>query len=275
MISAFQDKESGRCSPDGTWSPEGIQSPNSTLDSNVTAGGAHSSVNGLPRIAVFVSGGGTNLQALIDAAEAAKSKEPAGEVGSGDSVTEGKRVIEGNRVTERNHRLNALIVLVMADRPGCYALDRAANHGIRGEMIDRKAGSPEEREQKILALLEEVEADVIVLAGFLGILGAGVIEKYRDRIVNVHPSLIPKYCGKGFYGHHVHEAVLAAGDTETGVTVHLVDEGVDTGRILMQRKVPVMPGDTPESLYARLQPVEHQTLVEAVGVLIAEKFGRS
>lgn len=265
MISAFQDKEVGRWLPDGTWSPEGIQSPNSTLDSNVTAGGAHSSVNELPRIAVFVSGGGTNLQALIDAAEA----------GSGDSVTEGKRVIERNRVTERNHRLNALIVLVMADRPGCYALDRAANHGIRGEMIDRKAGSPEEREQKILALLEEVEADVIVLAGFLGILGAGIIEKYRDRIVNVHPSLIPKYCGKGFYGHHVHEAVLAACDTETGVTVHLVDEGVDTGRILMQRKVPVLPGDTPESLYARLQPVEHQTLVEAVAALIAEKFGRS
>jgi len=256
MISAFQDKEGGRWlpdgtwSPDGNWSPDGAQSPNSTLDSNITAGGAHSFVNGLPRIAVFVSGGGTNLQALIDAAE-------------------------GNRVTEGNHRLNALIVLVMADRPGCYALDRAANHGIRGEMIDRKAGSPEEREQRILALLEEVEADVIVLAGFLGILGAGVIEKYRDRIVNIHPSLIPKYCGKGFYGHHVHEAVLAAGDTETGVTVHLVDEGVDTGRILMQRKVPVMPGDTPESLYARLQPVEHQTLVEAVAVLIAEKFGRA
>lgn len=178
-------------------------------------------------------------------------------------------------MTERNHRLNALIVLVMADRPGCYALERADKHGIRGEMIDRKVGSPQEREQKILALLEEVEADYIVLAGFLGILGAGIIEKYRDRIVNVHPSLIPKYCGKGFYGHHVHEAVLAAGDTETGVTVHLVDEGVDTGRILMQSKVPVMPGDTPESLYARLQPVEHQTLVEAVAVLIAEKFGRS
>jgi len=136
-------------------------------------------------------------------------------------------------------------------------------------------GSPEERERKILALLAEVEADVIVLAGFLGILGAGIIEKYRDRIVNVHPSLIPKYCGKGFYGHHVHEAVLAAGDSETGVTVHLVDEGVDTGRILLQRTVPVMPGDTPETLYARLQPVEHQTLVEAVGKLIAENFGRS
>lgn len=256
MISASQDKEGGTRSPNGAWSPGSTHSPNYTLDYNVTAGGAHSSVNGRPRIAVFVSGGGTNLQALIDA-------------------TEGNRVTERNRVTEGNHRLNALIVLVMADRPGCYALERAEKHGIRGEMIDRKAGSPEERERKILALLEEVEADVIVLAGFLGILGAGIIEKYRDRIVNVHPSLIPKYCGKGFYGHHVHEAVLAAGDTETGVTVHLVDEGVDTGRILMQRKVPVLPGDTPESLYARLQPVEHQTLVEAVAALIAEKFGRS
>lgn len=208
--------------------------------------GAHSSVNGAPRIAVFVSGGGTNLQALIDAVG-----------GEGD------------------HRLNAVIVLVMADRPGCFALERASKHGIQAALVDRKTGTAEERERQILALLEEVRADFIVLAGFLGILGAGIIEKFRDRIMNVHPSLIPKYCGKGFYGHHVHEAVLAAGDTETGVTVHLVDEGVDTGRILMQRRVPVLPGDTPETLYARLQPVEHQTLVEAVGQLIAENFGRS
>ncbi|SCZ78699.1 phosphoribosylglycinamide formyltransferase [Acidaminobacter hydrogenoformans] len=237
MIKSTQEKESG------PWSSDLSHTSNA---SDVTASGAHSSVNGAPRIAVFVSGGGTNLQALIDAVG-----------GYGD------------------HRLNAVIALVMADRPGCYALERAAKHGIQAALIDRKAGTAEAREQQILALLEEVRADYIVLAGFLGILGAGIIEKYRDRIVNVHPSLIPKYCGKGFYGHHVHEAVLAAGDTETGVTVHLVDEGVDTGRILMQRKVPVLPGDTPETLYARLQPVEHKTLVEAVGQLIAENFGRS
>lgn len=237
MIKSTQEKDSG------PWSSD--PSPTSNA-SDATASGAHSSVNGTPRIAVFVSGGGTNLQALIDAVG-----------GDGD------------------HRLNAVIVLVMADRPGCFALERAAKHGIQGALVDRKEGTAKAREQQILSLLEEARADYIVLAGFLGILGASIIEKYRNRIVNVHPSLIPKYCGKGFYGHHVHEAVLASGDTETGVTVHLVDEGVDTGRILMQRKVPVLPGDTPETLYARLQPVEHQTLVEAVGRLIAENFGRS
>ena len=237
MIKASQKKDISRWSSD----PSPISKASDTAVS-----GAHSSENGTPRIAVFVSGGGTNLQALIDAVG-----------GKGD------------------HGLNAVIVLVMADRPGCFALERAAKHGIQAALVDRKAGTAEAREQQILKLLEEVRADFIVLAGFLGILGAGIIEKYQNRIVNVHPSLIPKYCGKGFYGHHVHEAVLAAGDTETGVTVHLVDEGVDTGRILMQRRVPVLPGDTPETLYARLQPVEHQTLVEAVGQLIAENFGRS
>ena len=203
-----------------------------------TAGGAHSEVNGLPRIAVFVSGGGTNLQALMDA------------------------ILE--------QRLEARIVLVLSDRPQVYALERARKHGIPAVVVDRKVGTKDHRQQQILEALAEAQAEWIVLAGFLGILGAELIEAYRDRIVNVHPSLIPKYCGKGFYGHHVHEAVLAAGDSETGVTVHLVDEGVDTGRVLMQRRIPVLPGDTPETLYARLQPVEHQTLVEAVSGLIAE-----
>jgi phosphoribosylglycinamide formyltransferase-1 len=210
---------------------------------NLTAGGAHSEMDGLPRIAVFVSGGGTNLQALIDA------------------VNDG--------------RLEARIVLVMADRPGCYALERAVKHGIAAVMVDRKVGTKDHRQQQILEALESAGAEFIVLAGFLGILAPAIIERFRDRILNVHPSLIPKYCGKGFYGHHVHEAVLAAGDAETGVTVHLVDEGVDTGRILLQNKVPVLPGDTVETLYARLQPVEHQTLVEAVGRWISQNSRRS
>jgi phosphoribosylglycinamide formyltransferase-1 len=196
-----------------------------------------------PRIAVFVSGGGTNLQALIDA------------VSSGE--------------------IEARIVLVLADRPGCFAMERAANHGIHTVLVDRKTGTSETRESIILEALDSAHVDWVVLAGFLGILSEGLVRRYQNRIINIHPALIPKYCGKGYYGEHVHEAVLASGDTITGVTVHLVDEGVDTGKILLQRTVSVLPGDTVETLYDRLRPVEHRALVDAVKALVSEDYGRN
>lgn len=197
----------------------------------------------VPRIAVFVSGGGTNLQALIDAVS--------------------------------SEMLRARIVMVLADRPGCYAFKRAAEHGIETVLIDRKIGTPESREMQMIEVLENFRVEWIVLAGFLGILPRAIVRRYRNHILNIHPSLIPKYAGKGFYGVRVHQAVLASADTITGVTAHLVDEGIDTGKILLQRTVPVLPGDTAETLYDRLRPVEHQTLVDAVKILISEEFGRT
>ena len=115
---------------------------------------------------------------------------------------------------------------------------------------------------------------MIVLAGYMSVLDARLIDAYRDRIINIHPSLIPKYCGKGFYGHHVHEAILAGGETESGATVHFVDEGVDTGKIILQRTVPVEPGDTPDTLAARVLKVEHTILPLAVKQLTEELLGK-
>ena len=173
------------------------------------------------KVAVLVSGGGTNLQALID-------KIAAGELPEAE------------------------IVKVISSKDGAFALERAVRAGIPAAVAKSQAD--------VLAELQSSGADMVVLAGYMKVLSPEIIENYRNRIINIHPSLIPKYCGKGFYGIRVHRAVIAGGEKESGATVHYVDEGVDTGRIILQEKVPVLPGDTPEELAARVLVTEHRLL---------------
>ena len=192
------------------------------------------------KIAVLVSGGGTNLQALIDAQESGR-------------LSSGK------------------IALVIATRRDAFALLRAKRAEIPAEIVERAAyPSQEAFEARLLEMLAVNGIDLVVLAGFLQILSADFVSYYPDRIVNVHPSLIPAYSGKGYYGIKVHEAVLAAGEAETGATVHLVNEVPDGGRILMQQRVPVFPSDTPKTLQHRvMEQAEWRLLPRAVEELCA------
>ena len=174
------------------------------------------------RIAVFVSGGGTNLQALID-------KQKSGVINSGK------------------------ICLVVSNNPEAYALKRAAKAGIKSEIVSRKeCADQREFEDKLISLIRENEIDLIVLAGFMCILSERFTSKYPKRIINVHPSLIPSFCGKGFYGLNVHRAALDYGVKVTGATVHFVNEIPDGGEIIMQKAVEVKDGDTPEALQKRV-----------------------
>ena len=174
------------------------------------------------RIAVLVSGGGTNLQALIDA-------QKSGVLKSGE------------------------IVLVLSNNSIAYALTRAEEAGIEAVCITKKeCGSQEAFEAAMLAALKERQIDLIVLAGFMSILSEHFVRQYERRIINVHPSLIPSFCGKGFYGLKVHEAALAYGVKVTGATVHFVNEVPDGGRIILQKAVPVLPDDTPATLQKRV-----------------------
>ena len=194
------------------------------------------------RIAVLCSGGGTNLQALIDAVEAGE--------------------IDGQ------------IVLVLANASKAFALERARKHGIPAEFVSKKqAGSDEAFNGIILQKLKDAQVDLVVLAGYLPILGRQVVRAYEHRIINIHPALIPAFCGFGMYGNHVHEAVLAYGAKISGATTHFVDEQVDHGGIIMQRSVPVLEGDTPDTLAARVLTVEHQILPESVKLFCAGKLG--
>ena len=192
------------------------------------------------RIAVLVSGGGTNLQALIDA-------QQRGELQSGE------------------------IVLVISNKPGAYALQRAEKAGIPALTITRKdCGSTEAFEAALLAALEENHIDLIILAGFMSILSADFTRRYPDRILNVHPSLIPSFCGKGMYGLRVHQAALDYGVKVTGATVHLVNEIPDGGRILLQKAVAILPEDTPETLQRRvMEQAEWILLPQAAEMLSA------
>jgi len=174
------------------------------------------------KIAVFVSGGGTNLQALIDA-------QKSGIIESGE------------------------IVLVISNSAGAYALERAANAGIKSEVVLKKElGSQEAFEARLVEVLEENQIDMIVLAGFMSILSGDFTDRYPNRIINVHPSLIPSFCGKGFYGLRVHEEALKYGVKVTGATVHFVNEIPDGGQIIMQKAVEIQEGDTPEVLQKRV-----------------------
>ena len=184
------------------------------------------------KIAVLVSGGGTNLQALIDA-------QQSGKINSG------------------------AIELVISNKEGAYALERAAKANIKTAVV--KKTTQEEFEARIISLLEENGIQLIVLAGFMCILSESFTSRYPKRIINVHPSLIPSFCGAGFYGLHVHEAALSYGVKVTGATVHFVNEIPDGGEIIMQKAVYIEDGDTPEILQKRvMQEAEWKILPEAV-----------
>lgn len=189
-------------------------------------------------VAVLVSGGGTNLQALIDAKTAGNLPK-------------------------------AKLALVIASKPGVYALERAEEAGIPTEVVCRKDFDTSEAfDQTMLETLRRYDIGVVVLAGYLSIVGAPVVAAYPDKIINIHPSLIPSFCGAGYYGLRVHEAALKKGVKVTGATVHLVNEKYDDGRILLQKAVAVEEGDTPETLQKRvMQQAEWEILPKALDML--------
>ena len=193
------------------------------------------------KIVVCVSGGGTNLQAIIDSIENGKLQ-------------------------------NTEIVGVISNNPNAYALERAKNAGIKGICVSPKSfADREEFNKAFLDALNDFNPDLVVLAGFLVVIPKIVIEAYRGRIINIHPSLIPSFCGTGYYGLKVHEAALARGVKITGATVHYVDEGTDTGPIIMQKAVEVLDGDTPEILQRRvMEQAEWIILPESIGLIAKE-----
>ena len=208
------------------------------------------------KTAVLVSGGGTNLQALIDHEIAHKKDCPY------------------------------TISLVVSSSKNAYALERGKNANIKteiaspysvmGKEIAEKATIQEKRlavSNKVLELCKENDIEVIVLAGFLTVLSGDIVNQYSNKIINLHPALLPKFGGVGMWGHNVHEAVLAAKEKESGCTIHLVDAGCDTGKILLQKKVPVLENDTPETLYARIAPEEHKAMVEGL-ILLCDELGK-
>ena len=194
------------------------------------------------RIAVFVSGGGTNLQALLDA-------QAEGKLNDGE------------------------IVLVLSSNPGAYALQRAEKAGVRSVTVSRKdSASQEEFEGAISRELEKAGIEMIVLAGFMSILSASFTAKWERRIINVHPSLIPSFCGKGYYGLRVHEAALNYGVKVTGATVHYVNEVPDGGQIILQKAVDILPGDTPEVLQRRVMEQAEWQLLPQAAQLVAKRI---
>jgi phosphoribosylglycinamide formyltransferase-1 len=180
------------------------------------------------RVAILVSGGGTNMENLIQAAD-------------------------------RGELPRAAITLVLSNRKDAGAIARAQAHGITPKII-QSVGFKQDSECQaaVLKVLEEQHIDLICLAGYLKKVGTSIVQRFKGRILNIHPALLPKYGGAGMYGHYVHEAVLKAGDKESGCSVHLVDEEFDHGRVLGQTRVPVKPGDTPETLAERILVEEHK-----------------
>ena len=190
------------------------------------------------KIAVFVSGGGTNLQAIIDNIESKKIR-------------------------------NSKISLVLSNKKDAYALERAKKHNILGKVLSRKDfDTNDDYCRQLLDVLESMDIDLIVLAGYLAILPKAIIDRYPNRIINVHPSLIPAFSGKGYYGLKVHEGVLERGCKVTGATVHFVDEGTDTGPIILQKAVLVKDDDTPESLQKKvMEEAEWLILPQAIDLI--------
>jgi phosphoribosylglycinamide formyltransferase-1 len=197
------------------------------------------------KILVLVSGGGTNFQALLDA-------EKTGGLGPGK------------------------LSVVISDRPEAYALKRARMWGIPVYIEEPDTGLPKDERRRdlsdrIFRIAREYHIGLIVLAGYLSILEGKILHYYEGRIINLHPSLLPKFGGMGMYGNRVHKAVLDAGEKESGCTIHFVDAGTDTGPILLQRRVPVLRGDTPDALADRIHEEEHIAIVKAT-VLLAKRF---
>ena len=201
----------------------------------------------MKNIVAMVSGGGTNLQAIFDAIDRGE--------------------IDGQ------------VTMVISSARKAYALERARMRGIPTLALPLKAFKPpEECQQARHDALVKANPDLIVLAGYLGILGEKTIRAFKGRILNIHPALIPSFCGKGMYGHHVHEAALKYGVKLSGATVHFVSEDIDAGPIVFQGSVPVMDDDTPDSLAARILPVEHELLPRAVALFCQDRIkidGRS
>lgn len=193
-------------------------------------------------VVVLVSGGGTNLQAIIDA-------------------------VESNAIT------NTKLVGVISNNKGAYALERAAKHNIPGTCISPKDfESRDAFNQAFLDKIDQLNPDLIVLAGFLVVIPPAMIQKYENRIINIHPSLIPSFCGTGYYGLKVHEAALARGVKVVGATVHFVDEGTDTGPIILQKAVEVKPGDSPKDLQLRvMEEAEWKILPKAINLIANNK----
>jgi phosphoribosylglycinamide formyltransferase-1 len=191
-------------------------------------------------LVALASGGGTNLQAIIDNIEAEK--------------------------------LNAQIKAVISNNSKSGALERARKHNIPAIHLSHKQfATPEEFDQRLLSVLKESETDLVILAGYMKMLSPAIVRAYRNKILNIHPALLPSFGGKGMYGIHVHEAVIDSGVKVTGVTVHLVDEIYDHGAIIVQECVPVLPDDTPETLQQRVLPHEHQLYSKAVQLFAEDK----
>jgi phosphoribosylglycinamide formyltransferase-1 len=186
-------------------------------------------------LAILISGNGSNLQAIIDAIN--------------------------------NRELNAKIEIVISNKENAYGLTRARNANINTSLCIKD--NTHTSSEKIIDVLKNYKIDLVVLAGYLGILSKELIQKYPNKIINIHPSLLPKYGGKGMYGIHVHEAVINNKEKESGCTVHFVNEKIDDGKIILQTKVPVFQNDSPKTLAERILPYEHKTLVDAI-----EKFAK-
>lgn len=195
------------------------------------------------RVGVLVSGGGTNLQAILDA-------------------------IDAGKIT------NAEVEVVISNNAGAYALERAKNHGIEGICLSPKSFPDRETfNAELVKTIDSYHLDLIVLAGYLVTIPPAMIAKYRNKIINIHPSLIPSFCGTGYYGLKVHEAALARGVKLTGATVHFVDEGMDSGPIILQKAVEVLPGDTPKVLQQRvMEQAEWHILPQAIDMIANNKI---
>ncbi len=192
---------------------------------------------GLKRLGFLASGRGSNLQAVIDACESGQ--------------------------------LNATPVMVISNNPDARALERGRRHGLLcRHLSSRTHPEPDQLDEAITAAFQAQAVDLIVLAGYMKMIGPRLLAAYPDQIINIHPSLLPRHGGRGMYGMHVHEAVLAAGDTETGVTVHLVNDEYDRGRILAQARIAVEPGDDAKSLAKRVLQVEHRLYVQVLDRII-------
>lgn len=185
------------------------------------------------KIAVLASTKGTDLQAIIDELKAGK--------------------MPGIELS-----------VVISNKKDCYALQRAKEQGYRTVFIDPKNKSHEEFDQKMAEILEKEKIDLIVLVGYMRILSPGFVRKFHEKIINVHPALIPKYCGPQFFGSNVHEAVLKAKEKETGMTIHYVDEDIDTGKIILQKTCQISPNDTPETLKVKVQALEKKWYPEVI-----------